>query len=191
MDMRSRRYKGIINYFVSYTSIFSLGPWRNSIRCFIEEGYKIRVFQFADERILMHPTALEENYILIEIHYPKIAKYILFAVKTFFRSFRHLGMNRLSTLGDGIDTLFRNFFFIIACTWKNRCGNNEFFIGGDPGALIAARSIAKKKNGKRIRHCFLLIEIWQRCRGMSREKSTQHLVVQRIHSDRRLSAGSR
>jgi hypothetical protein len=40
----------------------------------------------------------------------------------------------------------------------------------------------------RIRHCFLLIEIWQRCSGMSREKSTQHLVVQGIHSDRRLSA---
>jgi len=148
--MKNRKYKGIINYFVSYTSIFSLTPWRNSIRCFIEEGYKIRVFQFADERILMHPTDLEENYTLIEIPYPKIARYILFVVKTFFRSLSHIGMNRLSTLGDGIDTLFRNFFFIIACIWKNRCGNNEIFIGGDPGALIAAHSIAKKKNGKLI-----------------------------------------
>lgn len=148
--MKKRKYKGTINYFVNYTSIFSSTPLRNSIRCFVDEGYKTRVFQYADERIKSHSTDLENQYELIDIKYPMIAKYILFVIKTIFRSFKHIGMDRLSTFGDGIDILFRNFYFIIGCIRKNKCGNNEIYIGADPGSLIAAHSISKKNNGKLI-----------------------------------------
>lgn len=146
-EMGNRQYKGVINYFVNYTSIFSLTPWRNSIRLLHEEGYKIRVYQYADERIRKYPTDLEDKYILVEIRYPKAAKYMLFLIKTVFRSLRHIGLKRLSTFGDGIDCLFRNYYFIAACLLKNKCGENEVFIGGDPGSLIAAHSLAKRKKG--------------------------------------------
>ncbi|MEN6373155.1 MAG: hypothetical protein ABFD75_00060 [Smithella sp.] len=145
--MVNRQYKGVINYFVNYTSIFSLTPWRNSIRLFHEEGYKIRVYQYADERISKHPTDLEDKYTLVEIHYPVAAKYILFVIKSFFRAFRHIGLKKLSTLGDGIDSLFRNYYFIAACLLKNKCGEHEVFIGGDPGSLIAAHALSKRKKG--------------------------------------------
>jgi hypothetical protein len=145
--MGNRQYKGIINYFVSYTSIFSLTPWRNSIRLFFEERYKINVYQFADERIRRLPSNLEDKYNLIEIHYPKAAKYILFAIKAAFRSLKRIGLKRVSTFGDGIDCLFRNYYFIAACLLRNTCGKHEVFIGGDPGSLIAAHYLAKKKKG--------------------------------------------
>ena len=145
--MRSMQNKGLINYFVNYTSVFSLTPWRNSIRLFHEEGHEIRVFQFADKRIRQNPTDLENKYTLVEIEYPVVAKYILYAVKTVFRSLKHVGLKRLSTLGDGIDCLFRNYFFIAACLLRNRCGEREVFIGGDPGGLIAAHSLARRKRG--------------------------------------------
>lgn len=145
--MGERQYKGVINYFVNYTSVFSLTPWRNSIRLLHEEGYKIRVFQYADERIRTHPTDLEDAYTLVEIRYPKVAKYVLFAIKTFFRSLKHVRLKRLSTFGDGIDFLFRNYYFIAACLFKNTCGEKEIFIGGDPGSLIAAHTIAGQKKG--------------------------------------------
>ena len=137
----------VINYLVSYTSIFSLTPWRNSIRLFHEEGYKVRVFQFADESIKKYPADLDDKYALVEIVYPRAAKYILFIIKAFFRSLKHLGLKRLSTVGDGIDCLFRNYYFIAACRLKNKCGEHEVFIGGDPGALIAAHRLANKKKG--------------------------------------------
>ena len=86
--MVNRQCKGVINYFVNYTSIFSLTPWRNSIRLFHEEGYKIRVYQYADKRIEKYPTDLEDIYTLVGIRYPSTAKYILFVIKTFFRSLR-------------------------------------------------------------------------------------------------------
>ena len=145
--MGNREYKGVINYFVNYTSIFSLTPWRNSIRLFHKEGYKIRVYQFADERIRKHPTDLEDKYTLVEIRYSRVAKYILFVVKFCFRSLRHMGLKRVSTFGDGIDCLFRNYYFIAACVFKNECGDHEILIGGDPGSLIAAHYLAKRKNG--------------------------------------------
>jgi glycosyltransferase involved in cell wall biosynthesis len=145
--MKIRPYKGVINYFVNYTSIFSLTPWRNSIRLFHEEGYRINVYQFADERIRRLPTDLEDKYTLVGVHYPGIAKYILFVIKTFFRSLKHIGLKRISTFGDGIDCLFRNYYFIAACLLKNKCGENEVFIGGDPGSLIAAHYLAKRKKG--------------------------------------------
>jgi hypothetical protein len=145
--MDKQHYKGVVNYFVNYTSIFSLTPWRNSIRLFHEAGYKIRVFQYADERIAKHPTDLENAYTLVGIRYPRIAKYALFAVKTFFRSLKHLGLKRLSTLGDGIDCLFRNYYFIAACCFRNECGEREVYIGGDPGSLIAAHYLATRKKG--------------------------------------------
>jgi glycosyltransferase involved in cell wall biosynthesis len=146
-EMGNRRYKGVINYFVNYTSIFSLTPWRNSIRLFHEDGYKIRVYQFADERIRGLPTDLEDKYTLVEIRYPRLAKYILFVIKTLFRSLKHIGLKRLSTFGDGIDCLFRNYYFIAACLLKSKSGENEVFIGGDPGSLIAAHSLARRKKG--------------------------------------------
>jgi len=145
--MKNGQHKRVINYFVSYTSIFSLTPWRNSIQLFHEEGYKIRVYQYADERIQRLPTDLEDKYDLMEIRYPRTARYILFVIKTIFRSLRHIGLKRLSTFGDGIDCLFRNYYFIAACLLKNRCGDHEVFIGGDPGSLIAAHYLAKKKKG--------------------------------------------
>ena len=145
--MVNRQCKGVINYFVNYTSIFSLTPWRNSIRLFHEEGYKIRVYQYADKRIEKYPTDLEDIYTLVGIRYPSTAKYILFVIKTFFRSLRKVGLKRLSTFGDGIDCLFRNYYFIAACLLKNKCGENEVFIGGDPGSLIAAHSLSVKKKG--------------------------------------------
>ncbi len=145
--MGNRQHKGVINYFVNYTSVFSLTPWRNSIRLFHEEGYKIRVYQYADERIRNHPTDLEDQYTLVEINYPIAAKYILFVIKSFFRAFRHIGLKKFSTLGDGIDSLFRNYYFIAACLLKNKCGEHEVFIGGDPGSLIAAHALSKRKKG--------------------------------------------
>jgi len=145
--IENSQYKGVINYFVNYTSIFSLTPWRNSVRLFHKEGYKIRVYQYADERIRKYPTDMEDKYTLVEIRYPIAAKYILFVIKTFFRPLRHIGLKRLSTLGDGLDCLFRNYYFIAACLLKNRSGGHEVFIGGDPGSLIAAHSLAKKKKG--------------------------------------------
>jgi glycosyltransferase involved in cell wall biosynthesis len=84
---------------------------------------------------------------LVAIRYPRTAKYILFIIKVFFRSLRKIGLKRLSTVGDGIDCLFRNYYFIAACILKNKCGENEVFIGGDPGSLIAAHYLAKKKKG--------------------------------------------
>ena len=140
-------YKKIINFFVNYTSIFSLTPWRNSIRLFHEAGYEVRVFQYVDERIRQNPTDLEDKYTLVDIRYPSTAKYVLFAIKTVFRSLKHIGLNRLSSFGDGIDCLFRNYFFIAACLLKNTCRDNEIFIGGDPGSLIVANYIAKRKKG--------------------------------------------
>jgi len=145
--MENRQYKGVINYFVNYTSIFSLTPWRNSIRLFFDEGYKIKVYQYADERINKYPSDLDDKFDLVEIRYPIAAKYILFLIKTIFRSLRHFGLKRLSNFGDGIDCLFHNYYFIAACLLKNRCGEHEVFIGGDPGSLIAAHSLAKKKRG--------------------------------------------
>ena len=145
--MGNWQYKGVINYFVNYTSIFSSTPWRNSIRLFHKEGYKIRVYQYADERIRKHPTDLEDKYTLVEIRYPIAAKYILFIIKSFFRALRHIGLKKFSTLGDGIDSLFRNYYFIAACLLKNKCGEHEVFIGGDPGSLIAAHALSKKKKG--------------------------------------------
>jgi hypothetical protein len=147
LEMEKRHHKGVVNFFVNYTSVFTLTPWRNSIRLFHEAGYKIRVFQYADERIRKQPTDLEDAYTLVEIQYPLVAKYILFAVKTIFRSMKHIGLKRLSTFGDGIDSLFRNYFFIAACLFKNECGEKEVFIGGDPGSLIAAHAIAGRKKG--------------------------------------------
>jgi len=123
--MENAQPKRVINYFVNYTSIFSLTPWRNSIRLFYEEGYKISVYQFADERIRRLPTDLEDKYTLVEIQYPRVAKYILFVIKTIFRSLRHIGLKRLSTFGDGIDCLFRNYYFIAACPLKKKCGEDE------------------------------------------------------------------
>lgn len=143
----SQHNNNVINYFVNYTSIFSLTPWRTSIRLFHEEGYKIRVYQYEDERIKSHPSDLDDKFTLIAVRYPTAAKYILFAVKTLFRSLKHLGLKRLSTFGDGIDCLFRNFYFIAACIIKNRCGDDEVYIGGDPGSLIAARYLALRKKG--------------------------------------------
>ncbi|HBG05928.1 MAG: hypothetical protein A2075_04030 [Geobacteraceae bacterium GWC2_58_44] len=145
--MDNRKCKGVINFFVNYTSIFSLTPWRNSIRLLHEAGYTVRVYQFADERIGTHPTALEDAYTLVEIHYPIIAKYALFIIKTFFRSLRHVGLRRLSSIGDGIDFLLRNYYYIAACLLKNASGENEVFIGGDPGSLVAAHYLATKKRG--------------------------------------------
>jgi glycosyltransferase involved in cell wall biosynthesis len=145
--MGNRQHKGVINYFVNYTSVFSLTPWRNSINLFHDEGYEIRVFQYADERIKRHPTDLEDKYTLIEIKYPVAAKYILFVVKSFFRVFKHIGLKKLSTFGDGIDSLFRNYYFIAVCLIKNRCAEHEVFIGGDPGSLIAAHALSKRKKG--------------------------------------------
>ena len=146
-EMGNHQYKGVINYFVNYTSVFSLTPWRNSIRLFHEAGYMIRVYQYADGSIKSHPSDLEDKYTLVEIRYPTAAKYILFVIKTVFRLLKHLGLKRLSTFGDGIDCLFRNYYFIAACLFKNRCGKHEVFIGGDPGSLIAAHSLAKRKKG--------------------------------------------
>jgi len=145
--MGNHQYKGVINYFVNYTSIFSLTPWRNSIRLFHEEGYKITVYQYADKRIRRHPSDLEDKYTLVDIQYPAAAKYILFVIKTFFRSLRHIGLKHVSTFGDGVDCLFRNYYFIAACLLKNKSGEDEVFIGGDPGSLIAAHSLAKRKKG--------------------------------------------
>lgn len=145
--MENRKCKGVINYFVNYTSIFSLTPWRNSIQLLHEAGYKVTVYQFADERMGVHPTPLEDAYTLIGIHYPIVAKYALFLIKTCFRSLRHIGLRRLSSIGDGIDFLFRNYYFIAACLLKNASGENEVFIGGDPGSLIAAHYLATKKRG--------------------------------------------
>lgn len=147
VEIENSLYKGVINYFVNYTSIFSLTPWRNSIRLFHEEGYKIRVYQYADERIRRHPSDFDNTFTLVEIRYPQFAKYILFAIKTVFRSLTHLGLKQLSTFGDGIDCLFRNYYFIAVCLLKSRCGEHEVFIGGDPGSLIAAHYLAKRKKG--------------------------------------------
>ena len=147
---KSRKYKGVINYFVNYTSIFSLTPWRNSILLFYEEGYRINVFQFADENIRKHPTELEEKYTLVEVGYPKVAKYALYLIKFFFRLWKHIGLKRASLLGDGLDSLFRNYYFVAACLLKNKCGENEVFIGGDPGGLIAAHNLARRKKGRLI-----------------------------------------
>ncbi len=145
--MENRRHKGVINYLVNYTSIFSSTPWRNSIQLFHEQGYKIRVFQFADERIRRYATDLESKYTLVDIRYPIVAKYVLYILKFCFRSLKRIGLDRLSTFGDGVDCLFRNYYFIAACLLKNKCGEDEVFIGGDPGGLIAAHCLAKKKRG--------------------------------------------
>src|SRR6266567_102158 len=146
-EMDNRKCKGVVNFFVNYTSIFSLTPWRNSIQLLHEAGYQLRVYQFADERIATHPTPLEDAYTLVGINYPVIAKYALFIIKTFFRSLKRIGLRRLSSIGDGIDFLFRNCYFIAACLLKNASGENEVFIGGDPGSLIAAHYLATKKRG--------------------------------------------
>ncbi|MGD0660307.1 MAG: hypothetical protein ABSD38_19785 [Syntrophorhabdales bacterium] len=137
----------VVNYFVQYTSIFSLTPWRNSIRLFREAGHRVRVFQFADERIKRHPSDLGASFELVEIGYPLAAKYALFIIKTFFRLLKYLGLKDVSTIGDGIDCLFRNYYFVAACLLKNKCGGHEVFIGGDPGALIAAHALAKRGKG--------------------------------------------
>lgn len=139
--------KGVINYFVNYTSIFSLTPWRNSIQLFHEKGYDIRVFQYEDKRIAQHPSELEDKYTLFEIKYPIIAKYILYAIKVLFRSLKHIGLKRMSTVGEAIECLFHNYYYVMGCVLKKKCGQKEVFIGGDPGALIAAQIISKKLNG--------------------------------------------
>jgi len=145
--MENKQYKRIINYFVQYSSIFALTPWRNSIQSFYDEGYKVNLYQFADKRIHQFKTDLEDRYNLIEIPYPKLVKYMIYIVKFFFRSLKHLGLKELSTVGDGIDILFRSYYFYISCILKNKCGENEVFIGGDPAGLITANYLAKKKNG--------------------------------------------
>jgi hypothetical protein len=145
--MKHEQHKGVINYFVEYNSIFSLTPWRNSIQLFYDEGYKINVYQYVDTRIKDYPTSLEDKYTLISIPYPDPVKYILFGIKMCFRSLKYLGLTRASTFGDGIDFLFRNYYFIAICLLRNKCGEKEVFIGGDPGGLIVAYYLANKKRG--------------------------------------------
>ncbi|MCH7826548.1 MAG: hypothetical protein IIC75_01025 [Bacteroidetes bacterium] len=145
--MENKNCRGVINYFVQYTSIFTLGPWRNSIQLFTEEGFNVNVYQFADERIKKYRTDLEDKYNLIEIPYPKIIKYLLYILKFFFRLLKKLGLNRLSSFGDGFDVIFKSYYFVLACILKNKSGENEVFIGGDPAGLIAANYLAKKKKG--------------------------------------------
>lgn len=145
--MKNKQYKGVINYFVQYTSIFSLGPWRNSIQLFAEEGFKINVYQYSDARIAKNRTHLEDKYNLIEIPYPKLIKYVLYIVKFSFRSLKILGLEKLSTFGDGLDILFKSYYYVFACILKNKAGKKEVFIGGDPAGLIAANYFAKKKKG--------------------------------------------
>ena len=84
---------------------------------------------------------------MVGVRYPRVAKYILFIIKTLFRSLRHVGLKRLSTFGDGVDCLFRNCYFIAACFLKNKCKDHEVFIGGDPGSFIAAHFLARRKKG--------------------------------------------
>ena len=141
--MENKQYKGIINFFVQYASIFDLTPWRNSIQLFYDEGYKVNLYQFADYRIEKYKSELDYKYNLIKFPYPKLAKYILYIIKLFFRSLKYLGLKDLSTVGDGIDILFRSYYFFIACLLKNNCGENEVFIGGYPAGLITANYLAK------------------------------------------------
>lgn len=145
--MVNKQYKGVINYFVRYTSIFTLAPWRNSIQLFSEEGYKVNVFQIADKRIYKYKTELENKYNLIEIPYPKLIKYILYIIKSSFRSLKQIGLTELSNFGDGLDYLFRSYYFFVMCLLKNNCRENEVFIGGDPAGLLAANYLANKKKG--------------------------------------------
>ena len=127
--MISKQYKGVINYLVQYTSIFTLGPWRNSIQLFAEKGFKINVYQFEDARINKYRTALEDKYNLIEIPYSKLIKYPLYIIKFSFRLLKKLGLEKLSTFGDGIDVLLKSYYFVLACILKSKSEENEVFIG--------------------------------------------------------------
>jgi len=109
--MENKQYKRIINFFVQYTSIFALTPWRNSIQSFYDEGYKVNLYQFADKRIHQFKTDLEDRYNLIEIPYPKLVKYMIYIVKFFSRSIEHLGLKKSSNEGDVIGILFRRYYF--------------------------------------------------------------------------------
>jgi glycosyltransferase involved in cell wall biosynthesis len=139
-----------ITFLLSYSSIFHLGAWRHSIELWTRKGYTVNLVQFKDEHIQNLGSELEKKYNLIQIPYPLIFRSIFYLVKFAFRSIRKLGFDKLSTIGDGIDYLFKGYYYVIFTLFKLRKHESTYYIGGDPPALYAAYLLSKKRKKKLI-----------------------------------------
>ena len=122
--------KPVINFFVFSSSIFHCGPWRNSIQLWAEKGFTVNVFQMEDTNLHKHITALENNYTLHEIKFPKII-YFLNRWILCNKHLRYYG-------GGSIIYLVGSLYFAAACLRKTNRNVSNILIGGDPQGLLAA-----------------------------------------------------
>jgi glycosyltransferase involved in cell wall biosynthesis len=134
-----------ISYLLSYSSIFHLGAWRNSITLWTRKGHRVNLIQFKDEDFDGMQAELESEYNLIQIPYPMLLKGILYIIKYLFRILSKIGLKRISTIGDGIDYVFKNSYFVFFAYLRLRNSNSDIYIAGDPPSLIAAYLLSKKK----------------------------------------------
>lgn len=139
-----------ITFLLSYSSIFHLGAWRNSIQLLTEKGYAVNMVQFEDENVQELQSDLEKKYNLIQIPYSIIVKSIMYLIKFSFRSLRKFGLEKLSTVGDGIDYLIKGFYFVLIARLMLRNDTSEIYIGGDPPSLMAAYLLSRKNENKLI-----------------------------------------
>ena len=146
MSENQHNYK--ITYLLSYSSIFHLGAWLNSIELWTRKGHSVSLIQFKDDDIDGSQSELGKRYNLIQIPYPLIVKAILYVMKSSFRLLAKIGLRKMSTIGDGIDYVFKSIYFILITYLRLRKSNSDIFIGGDPPSLIAAYLLSWRNNKK-------------------------------------------
>jgi len=139
-----------ITFLLSYSSIFHLGAWRNSIELWLKKGYKVDLIQFRDEDVNKFASSLEGDYDLLQIRYPSILRSLMFLMKLFFRSFKKIGLNKLGNVGDGIDYLFKGFYFVIFSLIKLRNSDSDYYFAGDPPSLFCGYLISSMRKKKLI-----------------------------------------
>lgn len=142
--MSKKDLKPEISFFLSYSSIFHLGAWRNSIELWAKKGYKITLYQFKDPNNTNLKSDLEKRYKLVEIPYPFILRGILYLVKRIYRSLNFLGIKTLTNFGDGFSYIIEAFFYIVGSLVLYKEKTKQLLICGDSPGLITAYLLKKK-----------------------------------------------
>ena len=147
--MVSNKHQPHITFLLSYSSIFHLGAWRNSIELWLQKGYKVTLIQFRDGHVKSTGSDLETKYNLVQIPYPLIVKVLLYTIKFFFRTSKKAGLSSMSTIGDGIAYLIKSSYYILSATFLLWRKKSDVYIAGDSPSLIAAY-ILSRKIGKKL-----------------------------------------